>query len=180
MVTAFAGAVTSPLGIAIAATGAAVGFARWVSDVYHATCVTSFFHGDASTAADDLLCSPDNIARFMAYIVDLTVIMYRLCESDKSSQDVLSILREYIDSGALGHVHNEIRTFVSSQNVLRFVPGQDSIFEEIQRLIDTFCDESLSRLLHESSAPMPPPPQVSSNIALFYSDMSNQHDRLRR
>jgi hypothetical protein len=101
----------------------------------------------------------------MAYIVDLTAIMYRLCKSDKSSQDVdvLNVLREYIDSGALGHVHNEIRAFVRSQNVLLFVPGHDSIFEEIQRLIDTFCDERLLPSLLESSASMlPPQPQVSS------------------
>ena len=120
----------------------------------------------------------------MAYIVDLTAIMYRLCKSDKSSQDVdvLNVLREYIDSGALGHVHNAIRTFVRSQKVLRFVPGgHDSIFEEIQRLINTFCDDRLPQSLLESSAPMlPPQPQVSSNIVLFYFDMSNQHDRLTR
>ena len=120
----------------------------------------------------------------MAYIVDLTAIMYRLCKSEKSSQDVdvLNILCEYINSGALGHVHNAIRAFVRSQNVLRFVPGgHDSIFEEIQRLINTFCDDRLPQSLLESSAPMlPPQRQVSSNIVLFYFDMSNQHDRLTR
>ena len=116
----------------------------------------------------------------MAYIVDLTAIMYRLCKSEKSSQDVdvLNILCEYINSGALGHVHNAIRAFVRSQNVLRFVPGgHDSIFEEIQRLINTFCDECLPQSLLESSAPQP---QVSSNISLFYFDTSNQRDRLTR
>jgi len=130
--TAFATATSSPLGIAVASVGSAVLFAKWVFDIYQNTFVAHLpFH--LSNA--DFILSPSNIACIMGYIVDLTIVMHRLFTVDMSEEHVISVLEDYVKSGEIAQVHNNIRKFVNNMSTLRLA-NKDYTLDEIIRLIE--------------------------------------------
>lgn len=128
--TALATAASSTLGIVVASVGSAVLFASWGFDVYQNAWVSL----RASVRTTDLLFSPQNIACVMGYVVDLTIVMHRLFAVEVSEERVVSILEDYAKSGEITQVHNDIRTFVNSNSMIR--QSKDNVFLEIIRLIE--------------------------------------------
>jgi len=117
-VVALASASLNPAGIVILVVGSAVLIARWLFDVYQNTS--------------------HNIACVMAYIVDLTILMYRLSEIEISEERVISTLQDYARSGEIAQVHNAIRAFSGRVPNLR-LEGNDAALAEIIRLIKKHC-----------------------------------------
>jgi hypothetical protein len=71
----------------------------------------------------------------MGYIVDLTIVMHRLSAVEVSKERVVSILEDYVVSGNISQVHNDIRKFVSDIPTLR-LGDKDHTLNEIIRLIE--------------------------------------------
>jgi hypothetical protein len=79
----------------------------------------------------------------MGYIVDLTVVMFKLSKanSDVSKEDILSILRDFSISAEITHVHDDIHTVVdNTSNFGLQVVGKDEFLKEIIRLIHKYCN----------------------------------------
>jgi hypothetical protein len=97
-------------------------------------------HGQST----DIISSTHNIACVMGYIVDLTIVMHRLPATDVSKQHIVSVLQRYVESGEILRVHNDIRKYVN--NIPTFRLGDtDHTLKEIERLIETNCNENSSR-----------------------------------
>jgi len=120
IIAALAAAATSPVGIAIVLTGAALNLARWVYTVFQNT--------------------PDNVASLIGYIVDLTYVMHRLFSIEVVNEEtVVAILKDFRDSGKLEQIHADIRKFLYSNGALRLLWGHRTVRDEIERLIRVHC-----------------------------------------
>jgi len=112
----------SPFGIAVASIWSAILFAQWVGDVYRNT--------------------RPNLACVMGYIIDLTVVMFKLSKTDSevSQENILSTLEDFI-SADITRVHDDIRNVVNKRSNFGVV-GKDKFLDEIIRLIHKYCDSS--------------------------------------
>jgi hypothetical protein len=72
----------------------------------------------------------------MGYVVDLTIIMHRLFKAEPSPphESIVSVVKDFENSGELAQVHNDIRKFTSSGSLFRF--GEKYVLDEIIRLIE--------------------------------------------
>jgi hypothetical protein len=78
----------------------------------------------------------------MGYIIDLTVVMFKLSktDSDVSQENILSTLEDFI-SADITRVHDDIRNVVNKRSNFGLV-GEDEFLNEIIRLIHKYCDSS--------------------------------------
>lgn len=135
-----AATVVGPASVAVALSGK---FVNWIAKVYRDMCVlVPIVVGDC-----DEISRPDTLRCFMAYIVDLTLVldhafgMVHLKPMPRAlDENMLDIaVREYRDR-FMGEVHYEIRRYVSQRGVLK--AGKDRLQEEMRGLIGRFCTHS--------------------------------------
>jgi hypothetical protein len=135
-----AAAFAGPASVAVALSGT---FVHWIAKVYQTLCVlVPIVYGDCND-----ISRPETLRCFMAYIVDLTLVLDRvfgmvhLKPTPRAlDEDVLdTAVRGYRD-GFMGEVHYEIRTYASQKGVLK--AGKDRLQEEMRGLIERFCTHS--------------------------------------
>ena len=85
------------------------------------------------------LPSHKNVRCIMAYIVDLTVILYGLFESrlSVSARNVQSAVGNYAKSIPRGRIHDDIRSFVTQ--IPSTYQNRDTLMEKVIDLIKQNC-----------------------------------------
>lgn len=112
----------NPAGFIVGPIVAGAVFAKWVYDIYSAT--------------------PGVLRCFMAYIVDLIIIMQMIFVISEARPDGVVKPEEVEDvlnrfkANQCDDVHQEIRRFIRKTGVLKAVTSKDIIFEKIVNLID--------------------------------------------
>ena len=66
-------------------------------------------------------------------------MMHRLFTVDVSEEHVISVLEDYVKSGEIAQVHNDIRKFVNNMSALRLA-NKDYTLDEIIRLIENHVE----------------------------------------
>jgi hypothetical protein len=135
-----AAAIAGPASVAVALSGT---FVHWIAKVYQNMCVlVPIIVGDF-----DEISRPETLRCFMAYIVDLTLVldhafgMVHLKPTPRAlDENMLDIaVQEYMDR-FMSEVHYEIRCYASQRGVLK--AGKDRLQEELRGLIGRFCTHS--------------------------------------
>jgi hypothetical protein len=80
----------------------------------------------------------------MGYIIDLTIVMFKLSQakvdSDVSKENILSIVEGFISTEIM-HVHDDIRNVVHDKSNFGLV-GKDEFLNKTIRLIHKYCNSS--------------------------------------
>ena len=78
----------------------------------------------------------------MGYIINLTVILdgiFRTTARNTMENTARGVMDDHIKSGHRDGIHRDIRRFVAETFPDRFATNQDSVLEEIIRLIVQYC-----------------------------------------
>jgi ABC-type multidrug transport system fused ATPase/permease subunit len=121
-ITAIAAGTANPVGFIVGPIIAGAVFAKWAYDVYRAT--------------------PGVLRCFMAYIIDLIIIMQMIFVISEARQDgvvtaeeVEDVLRRF-EANQCNEVHEDIRKFVRETGIFKAVMGKDVVFDKMVELID--------------------------------------------
>jgi Na+-translocating ferredoxin:NAD+ oxidoreductase RnfE subunit len=130
-------ALAGPASVAVALSGT---FVHWIAKVYQNMCVLiPIVVGDC-----DEISRPETLRCFMAYIVDLTLVLDRafgmvhLKPTPKALDEIMLdiAVRGYTDT-CIGDVHYEIRCYASQSGVLK--ASKDRLQEGMRGLVGKFC-----------------------------------------
>ena len=123
----------------------AIVLAKWVYDVYNATCVY-FLHFLKYSKLKVLKYRPTIVCCFMAYIVDLVIIMHRVFHKGQPAS--MSMVKEVVENfkkETCNQVHLEVRSFMARHETFGAVTKKDKVLNKMKELIYNYTTHQASK-----------------------------------